>query len=95
MPREEARNIARLMDAGGEAAASVRRLWETPEGKVVPILLVAVRPGDADPSLEKPAPPKYVGQRALSTPAAAGRGCGSMLTALLLGSGLLVVLAAC
>lgn len=94
-PREEARDIARLLDAGAEAAASVRRLWETPEGKVVPILLVEVRQGDADPSIKKPTPSRYVGEHSLSTADAAGRGCGSMFMALLLGIGLLVVLAAC
>jgi HIRAN domain len=47
VPREEARDIAPLLDAGAEADARVRRLWETPEGKVVPIVLAKVRQGDA------------------------------------------------
>ena len=51
VPREEARPIAPLLDAGAEAEATVHRLWETPEGKVVPILLVKVRRGNADLSV--------------------------------------------
>ena len=51
VPREEARTIAPLVDAGAEAQAAVHRLWETPEGKVVPILMVKVRRGNADLSV--------------------------------------------
>jgi HIRAN domain len=51
VPQEEARSIAPLLDAGAEAEATVHRLWETPEGKVVPILLVKVRRGNADLSV--------------------------------------------
>ena len=46
VPREEARTMTPLLDAGASAEASVHRLWETPEGQIVPILLVKVRRGD-------------------------------------------------
>ena len=53
--REEARDIAPLLDAGAEADVRVHRLWETPDdGHVVPIVLVKVRQGDTDPPLLKP-----------------------------------------
>jgi HIRAN domain len=51
VPREGARDIAPLLDAGAEADARVHRLWETPEGEVVPIVLANVRQGYADPLL--------------------------------------------
>ena len=54
--REEARDIAPLLDAGAEADARVHRLWETPDGNVVPIVLVKVRQGDADPAAVKRTP---------------------------------------
>ena len=41
VPREEARDMALLLDAGAEAEARVRRLWETPEGQIVPIIIAA------------------------------------------------------
>ena len=51
VPREAAPTIARLLDAGADAEAVVRRLWETPEGQVVPIVKVKVRQGELDPSI--------------------------------------------
>jgi HIRAN domain len=51
VPREEARAMAPLLDAGAEAEARIHRLWETPEGQIVPILLVKVRRGDATESV--------------------------------------------
>lgn len=53
VPRDEARTVAPLLDAGAEADVIVCRLWETPEGQVVPIVLAKVRRGDADPSVAK------------------------------------------
>jgi hypothetical protein len=51
VPREDACDIAPLLDAGAEAEATVRRLWETPDtGYVVPMVLVKVRQGNADVS---------------------------------------------
>jgi hypothetical protein len=52
--RDEARDIAPLLDAGAEADVRVHRLWETPDGNVVPFVLVKVRQGDAAPSIVKP-----------------------------------------
>jgi hypothetical protein len=52
--REEARDIAPLLDAGAEADVRVHRLWETPDGNVVPLVLVKVRQGDTDPVIVKP-----------------------------------------
>jgi hypothetical protein len=52
--REEAGDIAPLLDAGAEADVRVHRLWETPDGNVVPIVLVEVRQGDNDGSIVQP-----------------------------------------
>ena len=43
--------MAPLLDAGAEADARVQRLWETPDGKIVPIVVATIRRGDADPSI--------------------------------------------
>jgi hypothetical protein len=43
--------LAPLLDAGAEVDARVRRLWETPDGKIVPIVVATIRRGDADPSI--------------------------------------------
>jgi HIRAN domain-containing protein len=86
VPREEGRKLAPLLDAGAEADGVVRRLWETPEGQIVPILLVKVRRGDADASIsEQPRggtvlPPQSAGAARRKTAARSGadarRGCG-------------------
>ena len=47
VPREEASEIAPLLDDGAEADATIQRLWQTPEGQIVPILLVKIRRGDS------------------------------------------------
>jgi hypothetical protein len=46
VPRDKAGELARLMEGGAEAEAVVCRLWETPEGQVVPILKVKIRRGE-------------------------------------------------
>ena len=43
VPREEATEIASLLDAGASSEVIVARLWETPELHVVPIILVRIR----------------------------------------------------
>ena len=82
VPRDEARTVAPLLDGGAEADVIVSRLWETPEGQVVPIVLAKVRRGDADPSVAK-------GAKVTSCPFCAGqiqdqavkcRHCGESLT---------------
>ena len=49
VPREEARTMAPLLDAGADAEAKIHRLWETPDGHVVPILVATLRQGSAAP----------------------------------------------
>jgi hypothetical protein len=49
--REEASDIAPLLDGGADADVRVHRLWETPDGNVVPIVLVKVRHADTDASI--------------------------------------------
>ena len=49
--REEASEMAPFLDAGAEADARIHRLWATPEGKIVPILMVTIRRGEAGPSV--------------------------------------------
>ena len=82
VPRDEARTVAPLLDGGAEADVIVTRLWETPEGQVVPIVLAKVRRGDADPSVA-------TGAKVKSCPFCAGqiqdeavkcRHCGESLT---------------
>ena len=51
-PREDARDMALLLDAGAEADARVRRLWETPEGQIVPIVVATIRRGGADLAID-------------------------------------------
>jgi len=46
VPREESEQLAPLLDAGTLVEATVRRVWETPESQLVPILQVRVRRGD-------------------------------------------------
>jgi hypothetical protein len=57
VPREEAGQMAPLLDAGAEVEGTVHRLWETPEGKVVPIVLAKVRRGGLESSALKPRVP--------------------------------------
>lgn len=56
VPREEACDLAPLLDAGAEAETNVRRLWETPDGKVVPIVFARVRRGNALAPIAQPTP---------------------------------------
>jgi len=49
VPREEARTMAPLLDARADAEAKIHRLWETPDGHVVPILVATLRQGSAPP----------------------------------------------
>ena len=49
VPREEARTMAPLLDAGADGEAKIHRLWETPDGHVVPILVATLRQGSAAP----------------------------------------------
>jgi hypothetical protein len=82
VPRDDARAIAPLIDAGAEATAKVRRLWETPEGQVVPILVVTVRRGDVDPGAVRPVPrPQRTRSRSSRTAEAAQPGCGCLSAA--------------
>lgn len=41
--------MAPLLDAGADAEAKIHRLWETPDGHVVPILVATLRQGSAAP----------------------------------------------
>ena len=56
VPREDAQAMAPLLDAGAEAEATVRRLWETPEGQIVPILLAKVRRGETNAAVIERSP---------------------------------------
>ena len=84
VPSEESVAIAPLMDAGADATARVCRIWETPDDcKLVPILRVKVRRGDADPGVQPVATVRRTGRQrnrgSSSTRAeAAGPGCGCM-----------------
>jgi hypothetical protein len=90
VPREEASVIARLMDGGADVRATVRRLWETPEGKIVPILLVIVRRGDADSAAQPVAGGAKHRQTRVrirnkdATPVRQGSGCASAVVCCLL-----------
>jgi hypothetical protein len=83
--REEASDIAPLLDGGAEADVRVHRLWETPDGNVVPIVLVKVRQGDTDPSVVQPRPQpepavtvrSIVKPRPLRKPTLPGRSSGT------------------
>jgi hypothetical protein len=75
VPREDARDIAPLLDGGAEANATVRRLWETPDtGYVVPIVFLKVLQGDADPSAVKRT--RQRGKRERAAAPKTPRGCG-------------------
>lgn len=76
VPREEARDMAPLLDVGAEAHATVRKLWETPDGKVVPIVFARVRRGDSDPSIVKPRHRQRSTQATSRTAEAARSGSG-------------------
>lgn len=86
--REEARDIAPLLDAGAEADVRVHRLWETPDEKVVPIVLVKIRQGDTDPSIVKPRskrePTISVRGSGTSPTATKRTGCGAITVGVLL-----------
>jgi hypothetical protein len=84
VPRDQAQELALLMDAGAEAQAVVRRLWETPEGQVVPILKVKIRRGDMDPASlsERARTPVNGPQTAVG--ATPGKGCATLVCLLAL-----------
>jgi len=72
--------MAALVDAGAVVDATIHRLWETPEGKIVPIVLAKVRRGDLDSSvvIRRTVKSRTAGRRASqqSAPPAA-RGCAT------------------
>ena len=83
VPREDARRMARLLDAGAEAEAKVRRLWETPDGGVVPIIASQLR------HVDTPAAPvsrrlKSAADPPGSHPASAARGYPLVLVSIVL-----------
>jgi hypothetical protein len=87
VPREDAVDIAPLLDAGAEADAKIRRLWETPEGQIVPIVVATIRRGNADASLTAVSPNQRVGNRASrrsAKPEKSGAGCATALCIALL-----------
>ena len=95
--REEARAIAALLDAGAEADVRVHRLWETPDGNVVPIVAVKVRQGDTEPSIVKPRPrrePTIIAQWSEPPAAAKWSGWGAILIGFLLMLLVLILIAA-
>jgi hypothetical protein len=84
VPRDEARELARLMDDGGDAEAVVRRLWETPEGQIVPILKVKIRHGELNATAaDNLAPPLGKTQKPAEG-TKAGRGCATVAIAVCL-----------
>jgi hypothetical protein len=83
VPREQAREIAPLLDAGAEADARVRRLWETPNGYVVPIVLVKIRQAGTDPAVVTPRASVRPSSGA-TKPAGCGANAASFLLLLLL-----------
>ena len=81
VPREEARAMARLLDQGAEAEARVRRLWETPNGEVVPIVAAKIRRGDAEASISGVRPTSRQAREkrtSNSSKRAPERGCGCL-----------------
>src|SRR5688500_10850994 len=87
--------MAPLLDAGAEVHATVRRLWETPDGKVVPIIFARVRRGDADSSVGKPVLRKRPEDRAFSgSPQGSRQGCGCIAAACFAFVSFLLLLAA-
>ena len=47
VPREAASAIAPLLDADAEADVRIQRLWETPDGNIVPFVIAKIRRGEA------------------------------------------------
>ena len=84
VPREEAIKIAPLLDAGAEAEARVHRLWETPDDKIVPIVLVKVRQGSADPSAKTASTGSGIDAASRTAPVSKSRGYGLAAAAVLL-----------
>lgn len=76
VPREDAQAMAPLLDAGAEAEATVHRLWETPEGRIVPIVLAKVRRGDTDAAVVKRTPLRRATGSGPSNVEATRTGCG-------------------
>jgi hypothetical protein len=93
VPREEARKMAPLLDAGAAIDATIHRLWETPDGKIVPIVLAKVRQGDADPAALNVPPGRKGTDAGSKASAAKPQGCGCGAAAALVGLVLLLVAA--
>lgn len=82
VPREDARDMAPLLDAGAVVEATVRRLWETPEGQVVPMVLAKVRRGDAQSVVVNPASAQRQPRNSAPRPVTAkrsGSGCATVV----------------
>jgi hypothetical protein len=86
VPREEARAIAPLLDAGAEADVRIRRLWETPDGKIVPFVIATIRRGDASMAVESAIPQQNANVTASKSrqPTKPGAGCATALCVALL-----------
>lgn len=83
VPREEAKHMAPLLDAGAEVDATVKKLLETAEGDTLPVVIAVLRRGDGSaprpaaraPLSRSPAerlapPPVALSQAAATTTAA-------------------------
>ena len=82
--REEAADMAPLLDSGAQAEATVSRLWETPEGQIVPILLVKVRRGDSGLSRLQPTDGRRSSRQSATTKESGNSpGCGYLSAACL------------
>jgi hypothetical protein len=55
VPRDDARDVAPFLDAGAEADARVKKLLDTADGHVIPVVVATVRRGGAAPA--EPQPP--------------------------------------
>jgi hypothetical protein len=55
VPREDAREMAPLLDAGAEVEATVKKLLETAEGDVLPVVVSLLRRGDVGAPATSPA----------------------------------------
>jgi hypothetical protein len=83
IPREYARVMAPLLDAGAEPEATVQKLWDRRDGGVVPIVVSVLRGGDG------PAP----GRGPTKQPPTGGGCLSGCLTLILIGFAIMVLLA--